>query len=48
MQRGGVVAVEREIQEGGDMCIPTADSWCCMAETNTTLQSNYPPIKKIF
>ena len=28
------------------MCIPTADSWCCMAETNTTLQSNYSPIKK--
>ena len=23
-----------------------ADSHCCMAETNTTLSSNYPPIKK--
>ena len=21
------------------------DFWCCTAETNTTLQSNYPPIK---
>ena len=28
------------------MCIFMAESHCCMAETNTTLQSNYPPIKK--
>ena len=27
----------REIQEGGDMCIPIVDSLCCAAETNTTL-----------
>ena len=33
-----------EVQEGGDMCM--ADSCWCMAEMNTTLQSNYPPIKK--
>ena len=25
--------------------ILVADSCCCMEETNTTLQSNYPPIK---
>ena len=35
----------REVQEGGDMCISMVDSCCCMAETNTTLQSNYLPIK---
>ena len=29
--RGG-----REDQEGGDICIHIADSWCCTAETNTT------------
>ena len=23
------------VQEGGDICVPVADSWCCMAETNT-------------
>ena len=28
--------------------ILTTDSRCCMAETNTTLQSNYAPIKKIY
>ena len=28
------------------MCIFMAESHCCMTETNTTLQSNYPPIKK--
>ena len=26
-----------EAQEGGDTCIHMADSWCCTAETNTTL-----------
>ena len=36
----------REAQEGGDVCIVKADSHCCMAETNTTLEGNYPPIKK--
>ena len=25
----------REVQEGGDICIPVADSCGCMAETNT-------------
>ena len=28
---------EREAPEGGDICTNTADSHCCMAETNTTL-----------
>ena len=27
----------RESQEGGDICIPMADLYCCMVETNTTL-----------
>ena len=27
----------REVQEGGDMCIPVANSCCSMAETNTIL-----------
>ena len=30
--RGG-----REVLEGGDICIPMADSCWCMAETNTIL-----------
>ena len=35
----------REVQEGGDVYILMADSYWCMAETNTTLESNYPPIE---
>ena len=35
----------REVQEGGYICILRADSCCCMAETSTTLQSKYPPVK---
>ena len=27
----------REVQEGGDISIPMADSCCCMAKTNTIL-----------
>ena len=38
--RGG-----REVQERGDTCIPMTDSCWCMAETNTILYSNSPPIK---
>ena len=26
----------KEVQEGGDICIPVADSCLCMAETDTT------------
>ena len=29
--------IGREAPEGGDICIHTADSLCCTAETNTTL-----------
>ena len=35
----------REFQEGGDICKPTADSCLYVAETNTTLLSNYHTIK---
>ena len=34
----------KEVQKGGDICIPMADSFCWILETNT-LQSNYNPIK---
>ena len=27
----------KEVQEGGDICVPMADSCCCKAETNTKL-----------
>ena len=33
-----------DVQAGGNICISMADSRCHMAETSTTLQSNYPPI----
>ena len=36
----------KEIHKRGDMCVCIADSLCCTAETNTTLESNYTPIKK--
>ena len=36
----------KEIQKRGDMCIHIADSLRRTAETNTTLQSNYTPIKE--
>ena len=35
----------KEIQKRGDICIGVADSPYCIAETNTTLSSNYTPIK---
>ena len=35
----------KEGQEGEDICIPMAGSCCCMAEINTTLLSNYLPMK---
>ena len=37
-----------EVQEGGDICIPMADSCGCVAETNTILESSYTPIKNKF
>ena len=42
----GVWGWMRQAQEGGDICVHIADSYCCTTETNTTLQSNYSPIKK--
>ena len=41
----GEVESGREVQEEGEICMHMADSRCCTAETNTTLESNYPPIK---
>ena len=35
----------KKIQTRRDTCVPVADSLCCTAETNTTLYSNYTPIK---
>ena len=35
----------KEAQKGEDICVCLADSFCCMVETNTTLQNNYTPIK---
>ena len=28
---------QREVQDGGDICLHTADALCCTAENNTTL-----------
>lgn len=36
----------REIQEGGDVCIHIAVHFVRIAETNTTLESNYIQQKK--
>ena len=36
----------REVQEGGNICIPMADSCRCLAETNTIRQSTNPSIKR--
>ena len=38
------MGVGREAQKRGNICIVMTDS-CCMAENNTILLSNYPPIK---
>lgn len=37
-----------EAHEGGNLCILTGDSQCRVAETDTTLQSDYSPIKTKF
>ena len=44
-ESGGVGESGREVQEGGNLCILMTDAYCYTAETNTILQSNYPPIK---
>ena len=38
----------KEIQKEGTICTTMANSRCCMVETNTTLQSNYPLIENNF
>ena len=38
----------RKVQEGGDVRIHIADALPCIAEMNTTLPSNYTPMKKFF
>ena len=38
----------RKVQEEGGICVPVADSCSCMAGTNTTQLSNYPPIRNKF
>ena len=42
----GGVGRGRKVEEKRDIYITIADSCCCMAETNTAWESNYPPIKK--
>ena len=37
VERNVIMEGGREAQEGGDICILTADSQRCTAETNTTL-----------
>ena len=37
LERRDEVGGEREVQEGGDICIPMADMCLCMAEINTIL-----------
>ena len=36
----------REAQQERHICLNTADLHCCMAETNTTLESNFHLVKK--
>ena len=38
---------QKEGQEGGNIHILTANWFCCMAETNIVLQSNYLPIRNL-
>ena len=36
----------RKVEEGGDICTIITELCCCLADTNTTLYSNFPPTKK--
>ena len=38
---------EKDVQNEGDIWIHVADPFCCAVETDTTLESNYNPIKII-
>ena len=35
----------KKTQEGGNRYLIMTDTYCCMAETNTIWESNFPPIK---
>jgi len=35
----------KEIQKRGDICPCITDALCCTAETNTTLENNWTPVK---
>ena len=37
----------KELQKGGDICIPMTDSCWDLTENNKILYSNYPSIKKL-
>ena len=37
LERWDAVGDGREVQKGGDICIPLTDSWSCMTESNTML-----------
>ena len=39
---GGVVG---RLRREGNICIHTADSYCCRAEADTVMLRNYTPIK---
>ena len=45
---GGRGTKGREVLEGEDVRSLRADSHCCMVGANTTLYSNYPPVKDTF
>ena len=38
----------REVQKGGDICIPMADSCCGLTQNNKILYSNFPSKKNNF
>ena len=44
--RKGKEGEGREAKEGGNIQLMMVDAHCCMTETNTTLQSNFPLITK--
>ena len=44
-EQGDGDRVGREAEEGGDVCLPMAES-CCSAEAITALESNYIPKKR--
>ena len=45
LEQWGGEGVGRGVQEGGDTCVPIANSYWYMTKPITTLHSNYPSIK---